>query len=39
MCPAYSEEEYEHGNKEELLEKYPEATAYIEKLTGEVRDF
>lgn len=39
MCPAYSEEEYEHGNKEELLEKYPEAAAYIEKLTGEVRDF
>ena len=25
MCPAYSEKEYEHGNREELLKKYPDA--------------
>lgn len=39
MCPGYSEEEYEHGDKKMLLETYPEAAAYIEKLTGEVKDF
>lgn len=39
MCPAYSEKEYEHGNREELLKKYPDAAAYIRKLTGEVKDW
>lgn len=39
MCPAYSEEEYEHGNRKELLEKYPDAAAYIERLTREEKRF
>ena len=39
MCPAYSEKEYEHGNREELLKKYPDAAVYIRKLTGEVKDW
>ena len=33
--PGYTEGSYTHGNREELLAKWPEAAAWIEKLTGE----
>ena len=33
--PGYTEGSYTHGSKEELLAKWPQAEARIEKLTGE----
>ena len=39
MCPCFSEGCYEHGNREELLKKYPDAAEYIEALTGETRAY
>lgn len=36
MCPCFTEGCYSHGNREELLKKYPEAKEYIEALTGPV---
>ena len=33
--PGYMEGSYTHGDREELLAKWPEAAAWIEKLTGE----
>lgn len=35
MWPGYRNEEYEHGDREVLLSEYPEAEAYIMRLTGE----
>ena len=36
MCPCYTEGCYSHGDREELIKKYPEAKEYIESLTGPV---
>ena len=33
--PGYTEGAYTHGNKKELCAKWPEAEAWIERLTGE----
>ena len=33
--PGYTEGSYTHGDKKALLSKWPEAEAWIEKLTGE----
>ncbi len=35
MCPGYTDECYEHGEKEALLEQYPQAKDAIEQLTGD----
>ena len=32
MTPAYTQEEYEHGNYQKLCKEYPEASEYIKKL-------
>lgn len=32
MTPAYTQEEYEHGNCQKLCEEYPEASDYIKEL-------
>ena len=37
MCPGYTQEGYEHGNAEELLQKYPSAAEEIRRLTGKVK--
>ena len=37
MWPGYSAEEYEHGDREELLSAYPDAAEQIVRLTGETK--
>ena len=37
MCPGYTEDEYEQGSPEYLLNKYPSAEKEISELTGDVR--
>lgn len=37
MCPCYTEGCYSHGNREELIEKYPLAKEKIEATTGPVK--
>lgn len=39
MCPCFSEGCYEHGDAGLLKAQYPQATAYIEALTGEVSEY
>ena len=39
MAPAYTPGCYTHGNREELLERWPEAAAWIQRLTGETFAF
>jgi len=36
MSPGYSPGDYEHGNADYLIRKYPECRELIEKLTGEL---
>ena len=36
MCPGYTDECYEHGNREDLTERYPSAAQEIRALTGSV---
>lgn len=37
--PGYTDGSYTHGNKEELLSKWPGAKEWIERLTGETFSF
>ena len=39
MAPAYTPGCYTHSNREELLERWPEAAAWIQRLTGETFAF
>lgn len=39
MAPGFTPECYEHGVKEELMRRYPEAKSWIEQLTGEAVAF
>lgn len=37
MCPGYDPNCYEHGERARLIRDYPDAAAWIERLTGEAR--